>query len=120
MFSTRAKLLNRARERLVAMAKRVDLVLRQCYSWNGKYGVIRHKRHAHAKQFKRANKAFRNLRNNLGRTTHRDDPSLHVMRPTPVAPCSTVDLHLPVKTIRHICHRRLPLMNQDETLSLLQ
>jgi hypothetical protein len=39
-FSTKAMLLNRARERLVAVAKKVDLVLRQCYSWNGKYGVI--------------------------------------------------------------------------------
>ena len=48
------------------------------------------------------------LRNNTG---------LHVIRPAPVAPCMTDDVYLPVETIRNIRHRRLLLMNQNETLS---
>jgi len=46
----------------------------------------------------------------------RDNTGLHVTRPAPVAPCTTDDLYLPVETIRNIRHRRLLLLNQDETL----
>ena len=68
MFPTDAKLLNRARERLVSLARRVGLDLRQSYVRLGKQALIRHQRHAHAKQFKRANRALRRLRTYLGRT----------------------------------------------------
>ena len=68
MFPTDAKLLNRARERLVALAKKVGLDLRQSYVRVGKFALIRHQRYAHAKQFKRANKALRTLKTYLGRT----------------------------------------------------
>jgi transposase, IS5 family len=63
-----AKLLNRAREWLVRLAKKTGLDLRQSYVRVGKKALIRHQRYAHAKQFKRANRALRTLRTYLGRT----------------------------------------------------
>ncbi len=68
MFPTDAKLLNRARERLVRLAKKHGLELRQSYTRVGKLALIKHQRYAHAKQFKRANKALRKLKTYLGRT----------------------------------------------------
>lgn len=68
MFPTDAKLINRAREKLVRLAKRVGIDLRQSYTRVGKLALIRHQRYAHAKQFKRANKALRRLKTYLGRT----------------------------------------------------
>ena len=67
-FPTDAKLMHRARERLVRLAKKHGVVLRQSYEWIGKYALIAHQRYAHAKQFKRANRALRTLRTYLGRT----------------------------------------------------
>jgi IS5 family transposase len=68
MFPTDAKLTHRARERLVRLAKRKGLDLRQSYVRVGKLELIKHQRYAHAKQFKRAGKALRKLRTYLGRT----------------------------------------------------
>ena len=68
MFPTDAKLLNRARERLVALAKKTGIDLRQSYTRVGKFALIKHQRYAHARQFKRANRALRRLRTYLGRT----------------------------------------------------
>lgn len=68
MFPTDAKLLNRAREKLVALTKKVGLDLRQSYTRVGKFALIKHQRYAHAKQFKRAGKALRKLKTYLGRT----------------------------------------------------
>ena len=68
MFPTDAKLIHRARERLVRLAKRVGLDLRQSYVRVGKKALIAHQRYAHAKQFKRANRALRRLKTYLGRT----------------------------------------------------
>jgi len=68
MFPTDAKLLNRARERLVRLAKKVGVDLRQSYVRVGKRALIKHQRYAHAKQFKRANRCLRTLRTYLGRT----------------------------------------------------
>ena len=67
MFPTDAKLIHRARERLVRLAKKAGLDLRQTYVRIGKFALIRHQRYAHAKQFKRANKALRTLKTYLGR-----------------------------------------------------
>jgi transposase, IS5 family len=67
MFPTDARLLNRAREILVRLAKRCDIKLRQSYARVGKFALIKHQRYAHAKQFKRANRALRKLRTYLGR-----------------------------------------------------
>lgn len=68
MFPTDAKLINRAREKLVDLARRHGLALRQSYVRVGKFALIKHQRYAHAKQFKRANRALRTLRTYLGRT----------------------------------------------------
>jgi len=67
MFPTDAKLVNRARERLVRLAKKLGLSLRQSYRRVGKLALIKHQRYAHAKQFKRANKSLRKLKTYLGR-----------------------------------------------------
>src|SRR6202030_4228592 len=65
MFPTDARLLNRAREILVRLAKRQGLALRQSYARVGKFALIKHQRYAHAKQFKRANRALKKLRTYL-------------------------------------------------------
>jgi transposase, IS5 family len=67
MFPTDAKLLNRARERLVRQAKKLGVTLRQSYRRVGKLALIKHQRYAHAHQFKRANRSLRKLRTYLGR-----------------------------------------------------
>src|SRR5579864_2512014 len=64
---TDAKLTNRAREKLVRLAKRHGVALRQSYERVGKRALIAYQRYAHAKQFKRANRALRTLRTYLGR-----------------------------------------------------
>jgi hypothetical protein len=61
-----------------------------------------------ARDIRHPHPGLKALRNNTG---------LHVIRPAPVAPCTTDDLYLPVETICNIRHRRLLLMNQNETLS---
>jgi IS5 family transposase len=66
-FPTDAKLLNRARERLVKLARQTGVELRQSYVRVGKLALIKHQRYAHAHQFKRANKALRKLKTYLGR-----------------------------------------------------
>lgn len=68
MFPTDAKLLHRAREKLVSLAKKVGLDLRQSYTRVGKLALIKHQRYAHAHQFKRAGKCLRKLKTYLGRT----------------------------------------------------
>ena len=67
MFPTDAKLINRARERLVRLADQWGVDLRQSYRRVGKLALIKHQRYAHAHQFKRANKALRKLKTYLGR-----------------------------------------------------
>ena len=67
MFPTDAKLLNRARERLVRLANKVGVELRQSYRRVGKFALIKHQRYAHAHQFKRANRSLRKLKTYLGR-----------------------------------------------------
>ena len=66
-FPTDATLMHRARERLVRLAKRHGVRLRQSYARVRKVALIRYQRYAPAKQFKRANRALRSLRTMLGR-----------------------------------------------------
>jgi transposase, IS5 family len=66
-FPTDAKLLNRAREKLVKLAKTLGVKLRQSYTRVGKFALIQHQRYAHAKQFKRAKRSLRKLKTYLGR-----------------------------------------------------
>src|SRR5271168_4059994 len=68
-FPTDAKLMHRARERLVRLAKKTGVELRQSYQRVGKHALIAHHRYAHAKQFKRANRALKTIRTYLGRVT---------------------------------------------------
>jgi transposase, IS5 family len=68
MFPTDAKLLNRARLRLVRLARETGIPLRQSYVRVGKWALIQHQRYAHAKQFKRAGRQLRRLKTYLGRT----------------------------------------------------
>jgi len=67
MFPTDARLLNRACEILVRLAKGAGIRLRQSYARVGRFALIKHQRYAHAKQFKRANRSLRTLRTYLGR-----------------------------------------------------
>src|SRR5262249_32585228 len=67
MFPTDAKLLNRARERLVRLTKKLGVSLRQSYARVGKLALIKHQRYAHAHQFKRAARSLRKLKTYLGR-----------------------------------------------------
>jgi hypothetical protein len=66
-FPTDAKLLNRAREKLVRLAKLHGMALRQSYARVGKLALIQHQHYAHAKQFKRANRKLKTLRTYRGR-----------------------------------------------------
>jgi IS5 family transposase len=96
MFPTDAKLIHRARERLVKLAKKTGLDLRQSYVRVGKRALIAHQRYAHAKQFKRANRALRTLRTYLGRTIRdisrqvRDDEELRMIFLWPLYQATTV------------------------------
>lgn len=67
-FPTDAKLINRAREKLVKMARKEGVKLRQSYKRVGKFALIMHQRYAHAKQFKRARRKLRTLKTYLRRT----------------------------------------------------
>ena len=60
-FPTDAKLMHRARERLVKLARKTGVELRQSYARVGKHALIAHQRYAHAKQFKRGNRALRTI-----------------------------------------------------------
>jgi transposase, IS5 family len=67
MFPTDARLLDRARVRLVKLAKKRGVKLRQTYVRVGKLALMKHQRYAHAKQFGRAKRQLRSLRTYLGR-----------------------------------------------------
>ena len=81
-FPTDAKLMHRAREFLARLAKKHGVPLRQSYARVGKRALMAYQRYAHAKQFKRANRALRSVRTYLGRVLRdvmrktRDDANL--------------------------------------------
>ena len=64
---TDARLMHRAIEKLVALAKSQDVPLRQSYLRVAKRAAIMVGRYTHAHQFKRARKALKFLRTRLGR-----------------------------------------------------
>ena len=76
MFPTDARLLDRARVRLVRLAKKNGVMLRQSYVRVGKLALMKHQRYAHAKHFKRAKAKLRSLRTYLGRTVRDIERSL--------------------------------------------
>jgi transposase, IS5 family len=65
-FPTDAKLVNRAREKQVRLAKLNGVELRQSYARVGKFALIQYQRYAHAKQLKRAKRVLKKLRTYLG------------------------------------------------------
>ena len=67
-FPTDAKLMHKARQRLVRLAREHGVPLRQSYVRVGKRALIMQGRYRHAKQHKRAGKAMRKLKTYLGRT----------------------------------------------------
>lgn len=67
-FPTDARLMHRAPTRLVRLAKKHSVALRQSYARIGKLALIQQQRYAHAKQFKRAKRALKMLKTQLGRT----------------------------------------------------
>jgi hypothetical protein len=80
--------MNRAREKLVKLAKKLDVKLRQSYMWVGKFELIKHQRYAHARQFNRAKRALRKLKTYLGR-----DRRAHFGRHQPVRGDDAVQDH---------------------------
>lgn len=80
-FPTDARLLDRARERLVKLAQAEGIRLRQSYARVGKRELLMQSRYAHAKQFKRARKATRKLKTILGRVIR--DVERKMVNPSP-------------------------------------
>lgn len=78
---TDARLLDRAREKLVKQAKAEGVQLRQSYVRVGKQALLMQSRYAHAKQFKRARRETRRLRTILGRVIR--DVQRKVVDPSP-------------------------------------
>jgi IS5 family transposase len=66
-FPTDAKLLNKARVKVVKLAKRYGIELRQPYTFKGQEAFVQAARYAHARQFKRAEAHTKKLRTMLGR-----------------------------------------------------
>ncbi len=78
---TDARLLDRAREKLVKQAQAEGVQLRQSYVRVGKQALLMQSRYAHAKQFKRARRETRRLRTILGRVIR--DVQRKVVDPSP-------------------------------------
>jgi transposase, IS5 family len=104
MFPTDAKLLNRARESLVRLARKVGIDLRQSYRRVGKLALIRHQRYAHAHQFKRAGKAFRKLKTYLGRTIR--DIARQIANEDELKAIFRRPLHLAARVLEQRQHQR--------------
>ena len=104
MFPTDAKLLNRARESLVRLARKVGIDLRQSYRRVGKLALIRHQRYAHAHQFKRAGKAFRKLKTYLGRTIR--DIARQIANEDDLQDIFRRPLHLAARVLEQRQHQR--------------
>lgn len=66
-FPRDSSLLNEAREKLVDLAKKEGISLRQTYVRKGKSAMVRASRYAHVKQFKRMKKEVKKLKVYLGR-----------------------------------------------------
>jgi IS5 family transposase len=68
-YPTDARLYHRCRERLVKVARREGLAIKQSYRHVGKKLLLGSSRYAHARQMKRARACTRKLRTQLGRVT---------------------------------------------------
>ena len=66
-YPTDSRLYDRARERLVAQARKQGMSIKQSYARVGRYLVMKASRYAHARQMRRSRACTRKLRTNLGR-----------------------------------------------------
>lgn len=66
-YPTDSKLINKARENLVKLAKERNISLRQSYMFKGKHEAHKCSRYLHAKQFKRARRSIKKQKTYLGR-----------------------------------------------------
>lgn len=66
-YPTDSKLLHKARQKLVQLAKKQNVFLRQSYTRVGKQAFIMAGRYAHAQQFKRMRGSIKKLKTYLGR-----------------------------------------------------
>jgi hypothetical protein len=103
-FPTDAKLMHRARERLVRLARKTGVSLRQSYERVGKHALIAYQRYAHAKQFKRANRSLRTIRTYLGRV--RRDLARKVRGEPELERILASDLWLAERVGERLQHRR--------------
>jgi IS5 family transposase len=104
MFPTDAKLIHRALERLVRLAKKLGVDLRQSYRRVAKLALIRHQRYAHAKQFKRANRSLRKLKTYLGRTMR--DIGRKIVGDNELHETFVRPLYLAERVLTQNCHQR--------------
>lgn len=81
-FPTDSKLYHRMRIKLVKMAKRYGILLRQSYERLGKKAFHRQARYRHAQQMKRAKREVKKLKNYLGRVIR--DIQRQSLNPSPV------------------------------------
>lgn len=98
---TDAKLLNRSRERLVRLAKKEGIDLRQSYQRKGPQAVLKAGRYAHARQMKRMGKEVKRLRTYLGRTIRDIERK-------------TEGLSIPLKTELELANRLLVQQRHDK------
>jgi len=106
MFPTDAKLLNRARERLVRLAKKHGVALRQAYTRVGKLALIKHQRYAHAKQVKRAAKPLKKLKTYLRRTIR--DIARKIARNKPLKAAFAKELSLAYRVLTQQRRQKAP------------
>jgi len=90
-YPTDARLMHRARERLVGLAKRHGIALRQSYTRVGEFALVEQSRYAHAEQFEQAGKALRKLKTHLGRVIRtlcaRSKATNSSNKPSPASSC---------------------------------
>jgi IS5 family transposase len=98
-----ARLVHRAIEKLVALAKREGVVLRQSYVRVAKRAAIMVGRYSHAHQFTRARRALKFLRTRLGRIIR--DINRQIDGDAALEACFAPLLELAVK-VRHQDHRQ--------------
>ena len=98
-----ARLVHRAIEKLVALAKHEGVVLRQSYVRVAKRAAIMVGRYSHAHQFKRARRALKFLRTRLGRIIR--DINRQIDGDEALEACFAPLLELAVK-VRHQDHRQ--------------
>ncbi len=102
-YPTDARLVHRAIEKLVGLAKREGVVLRQSYVRVAKRAAIMVGRYSHAHQFKRAQRALKFLRTRLGRVIR--DINRQIDGDEALQACFAPLIDLAIK-VRHQDHRQ--------------